>query len=137
MRTISAAPFSRAALWAGWILSGLLIVFMTFDGAIQLIAFDFVRSGMAEFGIPPDFARPLGLVTLACTGLYAVPRTSVLGAILLTGFLGGAIATHLRGADPLLPHVASALVLGLVAWGGLYLRNAWLRALVPLQARER
>jgi hypothetical protein len=97
------------------------------------MALDFVTKGMAEFGIPADFARPLGIVALVCTALYAVPSTSVFGAILLTGFLGGAIATHLHGADPLMPHVLMALVIGLFVWGGLWLRNPRLRALVPLQ----
>lgn len=129
----SARPVSNAALWAGRIISGLVVVFMVFDGAIQAIAFEFVTKGMAEFHIPGEYARPLGIVTLACTALYAVPQTSVLGAVLLTGFLGGTIATHLPGDDPLLPRVLAALVIGLLVWGGLWLRDPELRDLVPLR----
>ncbi|HEX5509150.1 MAG TPA: DoxX family protein [Pseudolabrys sp.] len=133
MQTIGKAGLdSVKAVWAGRVMSGLVIAFMIFDSGIQVLAFDFVTKGMAEFGIPVEFARPIGLVALACTVLYAIPATSALGAVLLTGFLGGAIATHLRGAGPLLPHVISALVIGLFVWGGLWLRNPQLRSLVPL-----
>jgi hypothetical protein len=124
---------SKAMWWTGWVLSALVVVFMIFDGGIQVVAFDFVTKGMREFGIPVEYARPLGIVTLLCTALYAFPRTSVLGAILLTGFLGGTIATHLPRAEPLLPHVISALVIAAFVWGGLWLRDPQLRALVPLQ----
>jgi hypothetical protein len=130
---VQAQPVSNRAIWTGWIISGLVIAFMAFDGGIQVLAFDFVTKGMTDFGIPGDYARPLGLVTLLCTALYAVPRTSVFGAILLTGFLGGTIATHLRGADPLLPHIVAALAIALFVWGGLYLRDGRLRALIPLR----
>lgn len=122
---------SKAAYRIGWAMTALIVAFMLFDGGIQVIAFDFVTEGMKEFGIPPDYARPLGAVALLCTVLYAVPRTSMLGAVLLTGFLGGAIATHMPRPEPLLPHAVSALVLGAVAWGGLWLRDARLRALMP------
>ena len=128
-----AATSSKAMIRAGWIMSGLVIAFMIFDGGIQVAAFDFVTKGMTELGIPVEYARPLGFVTLLCTAVYAFPRTSVLGAILLTGFLGGTIATHLPGAEPLLPHIASALVIAALVWGGLWLRKPQLRALVPLQ----
>lgn len=129
----SVRPGSNAALWTGRIISGLVVAFMLFDGAILAIAFEFVTKGMTEFRIPGEYARPLGIVTLACTALYAVPRTAVLGAVLLTGFLGGTIATHLPGADPLLPHILAALVIGLFVWGGLWLRDPALRALIPLR----
>jgi hypothetical protein len=129
---VQATPISNAAVWVGRIMSGIVIAFMIFDGGIQVIAFDFVTKGMTEFGIPADFARPIGVVTLVCTALYALPSTSVFGAILLTGFLGGTIATHLRGADPLLPHVAMALVIAAFVWGSLWLRDARVRNLIPL-----
>lgn len=129
-----AQPISNAAMWTGRVISGLVIAFMIFDGGIQVMAFDFVTEGMAQFGIPGEFARPLGIVTLVCTLLYALPQTSILGAVLLTGILGGTIATHLRGTDPLLPHVASALVIASFVWGGLWLRDPRLRALMPLRS---
>lgn len=122
---------SKAVSWIGWILTGIIVAFMLFDGAIQLIAFDFVTEGMKEFGLPSSYARPLGVVTLACTLLYAWPRTSVLGAVLLTGYLGGTIATHMPRPEPFLPHIAIALVMGAMTWGGLWLRDPQLRALLP------
>jgi hypothetical protein len=122
---------SKAARWIGWILTGLIVVVMLFDGSIQLIAFDFVTKGMTEFGLPPSYARPLGVVTLACTLLYAWPRTSVLGAVLLTGFLGGTIATHMPRPEPFLPHIVIAVVMGAMIWGGLWLRDPQLRASLP------
>jgi hypothetical protein len=122
---------SKTVRWIGWILTGIVVAFMLFDGAIQLIAFDFVTQGMIEFGLPESYARPLGIVTLACTLLYAWPRTSVLGAVLLTGFLGGTIATHMPLPEPLLPHIVTALVMGAIVWGGLWLRDPQLRALLP------
>jgi hypothetical protein len=122
---------SKTVRWIGWILTGIVVAFMLFDGAIQLIAFDFVTQGMIEFGLPESYARPLGIVTLACTLLYAWPRTSVLGAVLLTGFLGGTIATHMPRPEPLLPHIVTALVMGAIVWGGLWLRDPQLRALLP------
>ena len=122
---------SKTVRWIGWILTGIIVAFMLFDGAIQLIAFDFVTQGMIEFGLPESYARPLGIVTLACTLLYAWPRTSVLGAVLLTGFLGGTIATHMPRPEPLLPHIVTALVMGAIVWGGLWLRDPQLRALLP------
>jgi hypothetical protein len=123
----------KAARWTGLAMTGLIVLFMLFDGAIQLAAFDFVTQGMTEFGLPPSYARPLGVVTLAITILYAIPRTSVLGAILLTGFLGGTIATHMPRPEPFLPHVVIALVMGAILWGGLWLRDPRLRALLPLR----
>ena len=126
---------SNAAIWAGWTLSGLLIVFLLFDGAIKLIPLAIVTETHEQLGYPASagLARTLGVLTLVCTVLYAIPPTSVLGAILLTGYLGGAIATHLRVGSPIFSHLLFGLYLGLMAWGGLYLRDARLRALIPLR----
>jgi hypothetical protein len=124
---------SKAVRWIGWVLTGLIVAVMLFDGGIQLIAFDFVTKGMTEFGISASYARPLGVVTLACTLLYVWPRTAVLGAVLLTGFLGGTIATHMPRPEPFLPHIVIAVVLGAMTWGGLWLRDPQLRALVPFR----
>lgn len=123
----------KVAIWTGRVLSGLVIAFMIFDGGITVITFDFVAKGMTEFGLPLDYARPLGAVMLLCALLYALPRTSILGAVLLTGFLGGTIATHMPRPEPLLPHIVIALVMGAVVWAGLWLREPRLRALVPLR----
>jgi hypothetical protein len=106
---------------------------MLLDGAMKLVPLDVVVTTSEQMGIPGDLARPLGLIGLVCTMLYAFPRTSVLGAIFLTGYLGGAIASHVRLNDPLFTHTLFGLYLGLLAWGGLYLRDARLRALIPLR----
>jgi DoxX-like family len=128
-----AAPISNRAIWAGRAMSGLVIVFLLLDGGMKLIPLDVVLKASEPLGIPGGLARTLGALTIVCTLLYAFPRTAVLGAILLTGYLGGAIATHLRVGDPLFTHVLFGAYLGLLVWGGLYLRDRRLRALIPLQ----
>lgn len=126
------APASKSALWAGRILSGLVIAFMLFDGGIKLAPMDIVTETMGQLGWPtsPSLARGLGMVALACTALYAFPRTSVLGAILLTGYFGGAIATQLRVGSPVFSHLLFGAYLGLMVWGGLFLRDERVRALI-------
>ena len=125
-------PASATSQWAGRILSGLVIVFLLFDGIIKLVPLDIVIETSEQLGIPGSFARTLGVLTLVCVILYAVPQTSVLGAILLTGYLGGAIYVHLRAGSPVFTHLLFAVYLGLMAWGGLYLRDPRVRALIPL-----
>ena len=127
------APASGAALWTGRILSGLVVVFLLFDGAIKVVEMDVVKQTLAELGYPADIAFGLGMLTLAIGVLYAIPRTSVLGAILLTGLLGGAMATHLRVGSPVFSHLLFGLYIGLMAWGGLFLRDERLRAMLPLR----
>jgi hypothetical protein len=114
-------------------MSGLVIAFMLFDGVMKLIPLDVVISTSEQMGIPGSLARPLRVIGLVCTLLYAFPRSSVLGAILLTGYLGGAIASHFRLNDPIFTHTLFGLYLGLLVWGGLYLRDARLRPLIPLR----
>jgi hypothetical protein len=127
------APVSRSALWSGRVVSGLVIVFLLFDGAIKLVPWPVVTETMDRmgYGSSETLARSLGLITLVCTVLYAVPPTSILGAILLTGYLGGAIASHVRIGSPLFSHVLFGFYLGLMVWGGLWLRDRNLRALMP------
>lgn len=122
---------SSKALWAGRILSGLVVAFLLLDGAIKLISLDIVVQTSQELGIPVHLARTLGVLTLVGTILYAIPRTSALGAILLTGYLGGAIYTHVRADSPLLTHTLFGVYLGLLIWGGLWLRDDRVRALIP------
>lgn len=124
---------SKAAIWTGRVFSALVVAFMVFDGGITLIAFDFVTKGMAEFGFAVEYARPLGATMLVCTMLYAVPQTAVLGAILLTGFLGGTIVAHMPRPEPFVPHIVIALVMGAIVWAGLWLRDPQLRMLLPLR----
>ena len=128
-------PVSKPALWSGRILSGLVIVFLLFDGAIKLVPWPVVTETMDRigYGSSETLARTLGVITVVCTVLYAVPPTSVLGAILLTGYLGGAMASHLRIGSPLLSHTLFGFYIGLMVWGGLWLRQGSLRALIPFR----
>ena len=126
-------PVSKPARWAGRILSGLVVVFLMFDGAIKLVPWPIVTETMDRmgYGSSETMARSLGIITIACTLLYSIPPTSILGAILLTGYLGGAIASHVRIGSPLLSHMLFGLYLGLMLWGGLWLRDRNLRSLIP------
>ncbi|MER8720620.1 DoxX family protein [Mesorhizobium sp. M0999] len=126
-------PVSSGALWTGRVLSGLIILFMIFDGVIKLPPLDVVTQTMVPLGWPADVnvARTLGIIGLISTALYALPRTSVPGAILLTGYLGGAIATNMRVGSPLFSHTLFSVYLGIILWGGLYLRDPNVRALIP------
>lgn len=118
--------------WAGYALSGLVILFLVMDGAIKLIPLQVVIDTTANLGWPTDMAtlRTLGVLTLGSALLYAWPRTSLIGAIILTGYLGGAVATHARIGSPLFSHTLFGVYLGMMAWGGLYLRSPALRALL-------
>jgi len=124
---------SSAALWGGRVLSGLLILFLVFDGAIKLAPLQIVTDTSLQLGIPTHLARTLGVLTLAGTLLYAFPRTSILGAILLTGYFGGAIYVHVRADSPLFSHTLFGVYLGLIMWGGLWLRDPAVRALIPFR----
>ena len=129
------APASRAAHLLGRILSGLVIVFLLFDAAIKLVPLAVVTETMDRmgYGSGENLARSLGLITIVCTVLYSVPPTSILGAILLTGYLGGAIASHVRIGSPLFTHTLFGLYLGLMVWGGLWLRDKNLQPLIPFR----
>ena len=127
------APVSKPALWLGRVLSGFVILFLLFDGAIKLVPWPVVTETLDRmgYGSSETLARSLGAITLICTVLYAVPPTSILGAILLTGYLGGAMASHVRIGSPLLSHILFGFYLGLMLWGGLWLRHRSLRGLIP------
>ena len=124
---------SNKALWAGRIVSALPVLFLLMDGVMKLFKPAVVVDATLKVGYAESTIVPLGIVLLACTILYVVPLTSVLGAILLTGYLGGAVATHTRVGDPLFSHVLFPTYLGALIWLGLYLRDARVRALVPLR----
>ena len=128
---------SKKALWAGRIVSALPVLFLLMDGIMKLIKPAPVVDATVKVGYPATTIVPLGIVLLVCTILYVIPRTSVLGAILLTGYLGGAVATHVRVGDPLFSHVLFPVYLGVMIWLGLYLRDNRLRALVPLRSPNR
>jgi len=117
----------------GTLFSSVVVVFLVFDGVIKLVPIQPVIDTLAALGYPVELARPLGVITLLCAVLYGIPKTSVLGAILLTALLGGAVATHVRVGSPLFSHVLFGVYLGLLAWGGLYLRSEVLRRLIPFR----
>ena len=127
------ATGTKSTIWIGWIMSGIVVVFLLFDGTTKLMMITPVVDATIGIGYPAGVIRPLGIVCLACAILYAIPRTSILGAILLTGFLGGAVASKVRLEDPLFSQVLFGVYVGILAWGGLYLRDGRLRALIPLR----
>ena len=123
-----------ASYWVGWSLSGLAIAFFVMDAGMKLLVLPVVLQASAALGFQGEgMARELGVILLLCTVLYATPPTAMLGAVLLTGYLGGAVAAHLRVGDPLFTHVLSGVYGGLLVWGGLYLRDARLRTIFPLR----
>ena len=123
------APVSKKKLWAGRIISALPVLLLLFSGAMKLVKPAPVVQGFAHFGYPESLALSIGILELACTVVYMIPRTSVLGAILMTGYLGGATATNVRVGDSFFVPVG----LGVLVWGGLFLRDDGLRALIPLR----
>jgi DoxX-like protein len=125
-------PLSKKRLWAGRIISGLPALFLLVDGAMKLVKPAPVVEATVRLGYSENVILPIGIVLLVCTVLYLTPRTSVLGAILLTGYLGGAVATHVRAGEGSFP-ILFPVVFGALIWLGLYLRDERLRALVPLR----
>jgi hypothetical protein len=124
--------------WTGWVMSGLTIAFLLMDAGMKLLALPVVLQAQEALGFHgEDMARELGAILLGCTLLYAAPQTAGLGAVMLTGFLGGAVAVKLRVGDPLLTHVLFGVYVGAFVWGGLYLRDARLRQILPLRSDRR
>jgi hypothetical protein len=126
-------PPSKRRLWTGRIMSTLPALFLLVDGVGKLVKLAPVVQGTVQLGYPESVLLGLGIVLLSCTVLYMIPRTAVLGAILLTGYLGGAVATHVRVGSPLFSHILFPVYLAVLLWGGLYLRDERLRALIPLR----
>jgi hypothetical protein len=120
---------SAGAVLAGRVLSGLAVAFLLFDAAMKVLEVRPALEGSAELGYPPGVVFGLGLLQLACLAVYLVPRTAVLGAVLWTGYLGGAIATHVRVGNPLFSHVLFPLYVAVPLWAGLWLRDRRVRAL--------
>jgi len=126
-------PPSKRRLWTGRIMSALPALFLLVDGVGKLVKPAPVVQGTVQLGYPESVLLGLGIVLLSCTVLYVIPRTAVLGAILLTGYLGGAVATHVRVGSPLFSHILFPVYLAVLISGGLYLRDERLRALIPLR----
>ena len=125
------AGSSKKMIWTGRILTGLVAAFMLFNGAIAVMNPPFAREGFAHLGYPDSAGLGVAIALLASAVIYSIPRTSVLGVILLTGYLGGATASHVRIGEPFYFPV----VVAVLAWVGIYLREARLRALIPLRSR--
>ena len=130
-QTNEPAPTGRP--WAGYILSGIATLFLLFDAVLKLIKPEAVVQGTVELGYRESVIVPLGIVLLISTILYIIPRTAVLGAILLTGYLGGAVATHVRIGNPWATHILFPVYLGIMLWLGLYLRYRPMRSIIPLR----
>jgi hypothetical protein len=126
------ASVSNKRVWTGRILSGLTTLFLLFDGVMKLVKPTPVVEGTVRLGYNESVIIPLGILLTACAIIYAIPRTAALGAILLTGYLGGAVATHVRAGEPWFP-ILFPVIVGILVWGGLYLRDDRLRALIPLR----
>jgi hypothetical protein len=127
---------SKTSLWVGRIVSGLPALFLLVDGAMKLAKPAIVVDATTKLGYSESVIIPLGIVLIACTILYLIPPTSVLGAILLTAYLGGAVATHVRAGEPLFS-VVFPIIFGILLWLGLYLHDVRLRALIPLRSSNR
>lgn len=129
---VQTAFVSKKLLWAGRIISTLVIAFLLLDGIVKVLMLAPAVEGSVQLGYPESTVFGIGLLLLACTVIYAIPRTAVLGAILLTGYLGGAVATHVRVGADVFP-ILFAVIFGVLVWLGIYLRDERLRALVPLR----
>ena len=130
------SPVGKKKLLTGYVLTALVALFLIFDTVIKVLRLPVAIQGTTELGYPADSVLWIGMIELVCLGLYLVPQTSILGALLLTGYLGGAIATHVRVGNPLLSHTLFPIYVALLLWGGLYLRETRLHALVPLRRKN-
>lgn len=127
----SSVPKNR--LITSYVLTGLVALFLAFDTIMKVLMLAPAVQATTELGYPVNTILPIGLVEVVCLGLYLGPRTSVLGAVLLTGYLGGAIATHVRAGSPLASHTLFPIYVAAMVWGGIYLREARLRDLLPIR----
>lgn len=126
-------PISKTSLWAGRIISGLVVAFLVFDGVTKVLKVAPVMEASARIGFPANLIVVTGAILLVCTAIYVLPRTSILGAILLTGYLGGAVVTNLRAGSPLFSETLFPIYFGIFVWAGIYLRDASLRTMIPIR----
>jgi hypothetical protein len=127
---------SKARLWGGRITGGIAVLFLTFDCAIKLVVIPPVTESMIHLGYPTALSRTLGVIETLCLVTYLVPRSAVFGALLMTGYLGGAVTSHLRVGDPLFTHILFPIYVAALLWGGLWLRDDRVRQLVPVRGHE-
>ena len=130
LNSTSLSQPSDRATWAGRVLSGLPVLMLTFDAAAKIARLKPMIEGTVKLGYPASTVFPIGLILLACVIVYVIPRTAPLGAVLLTGYLGGAIATHVRVGNPLFTHELAPIYVAAFIWGGLYLRDPRVRAVL-------
>ena len=128
--TPAAAPRSRRATIASWIVTGIAVLFLTFDIVIKLVLSPEAIQATGDLGYPAGLVRPIALIELACLALYLIPRTAPLGAVLWTGYLGGAVATHVRVENPLFSHILFPTYVAALLWLGLWLRDRRVRNLL-------
>ena len=134
--TSQAAPVSKGKLWTGRILSGIAILFLLFDSVIHLMVIAPVVDSFSQLGVPISLSITIGIIELICLTTHVIPRSSVLGAILQTGYLGGAVAIQLRIGAPLFSTALFPIYIGILVWGGLYLRDERLRVLLAARKNE-
>jgi hypothetical protein len=130
---VQTAPVVKTGLWAGRIISAFAVVFLIMDGGIKVLNLAPAVEATTQLGYPASLVVGIGIIELICLAVYVIPRTSVLGAILMTGYLGGAIATQVRAGASLF-NIVFPIIIGALLWGGLFLREQRLRALVPLRS---
>lgn len=131
--SVQQVSVSKAALWTSRILTGLVVLFLLFDGVTKAMKVPVVLKACAQLGLPENLVAEIGITLLVCTVLYVIPRTSILGAILLTAYLGGAVCIQLRVGNPLFSQTLFPVYFGVLVWLGLYLRESRLRSLIPLR----
>src|SRR5262245_35857627 len=136
MMTTPSAPHSRRALWGGRALSGFAVLFLLFDASVKVLQLPLAVEATTQLGYSANVLVWLGLLQLACLVVYVIPRTAVLGAVLWTGYLRGAVATHVRVGNPLLSQALFPVYVALLIWGGLWLRDERLRAVLPLRRMQ-
>src|SRR6267142_3004016 len=125
---------SKGSIWTGRVISALIVIFLLFDSVLKFMKPAPVVATFAHLGLSMSLANPLGIILIVCALLYAIPQTSILGAILLSGYLGGAVCTHLRVGDPLFSHILFPTYMGALLWLAIYLRDVRLRALIPFRS---
>ena len=130
--TVGSGSVSKASLWTGRVISGVVVLFLLFDGITKLLKVQQVVDATIRIGFPVTTIAGIGITLLVCTTIYAIPKTSILGVILITGYLGGATAAQLRAGSPVFETLFPA-IFGVLPWLGLYLREPRLRALLPLR----
>lgn len=125
---------TKGRLWGGRIASGIAVLFLIFDCAIKLMVIPAVTEAMTQLGYPVTLARTIGVIETLCLVTYLVPRSAVFGAVLMTGYLGGAVATHVRIGSPLFSHILFPIYVAVLLWGGLWLRDEQVRQIVPVRS---